>query len=204
MRLWQKIFLLTLCLTALAANSISLALLTRNQSDSLVLAKERIGTVCDGAVRELGHLIQEEKEAKGCLMLTEAEIRVMLSKIRLDENGQLFFIGSGEDRSFQGAMQEGEGIVISALAGRLLPKAEGTRTELVEKEGKIQIRRATTVFWEGRFYRVEVYSDLSELFGWFREDLVFCQWMSGTVSLLTAVILLCSILYLTRPPYAGF
>ena len=39
MRLWQKIFLLTLCLTALAANSISLALLTRNQSDSLVLAK---------------------------------------------------------------------------------------------------------------------------------------------------------------------
>ena len=199
MRLWQKIFLLTLCLTALAANSISLALLTRNQSDSLVLAKERIGTVCDGAVRELGHLIQEEKEAKGCLMLTEAEMRVMLSKIRLDENGQLFFIGSGEDRSFQGAMQEGEGIVISALAGRLLPKAEGTRTELVEKEGKIQIRRATTVFWEGRFYRVEVYSDLSELFGWFREDLVFCQWMSGTVSLLTAVILLCSILYLTRP-----
>ena len=105
MRLWQKIFLLTLCLTALAANSISLALLTRNQSDSLVLAKERIGTVCDGAVRELGHLIQEEKEAKGCLMLTEAEMRVMLSKIRLDENGQLFFIGSGEVCFFQCALQ---------------------------------------------------------------------------------------------------
>ena len=35
MRLWQKIFLMTLCLTALAANLICLVLLTRNQADSL-------------------------------------------------------------------------------------------------------------------------------------------------------------------------
>lgn len=64
MRLWQKIFLMTLCLTALAANLICLVLLTRNQADSLSLAREKIRTICDGAVLELGHLIQEERKRR--------------------------------------------------------------------------------------------------------------------------------------------
>lgn len=235
MRLWQKIFLLTLCLTALAANSISLVLLTRNQANSLSLAKERIRTVCDGAVAELGHLIQEEKEKKGCPMLTESGMEALISKIRLNENGQLFLEDSVQELGESGNPGEsqvtgeswniGEGFgagkneisitpvamafddnsasagmgCIPVSAGWLPLDAEKTRTELVEKEGKVYICMGATAFWEGRFYRVEVSSDLSELFGRFREDLVFSQWMSGGVSLLTAAILLLSILYLTRP-----
>ena len=258
MRLWQKIFLLTLCLTALAANAISLVLLTRNQADSLLLAKKRIGTICDGAIQELGHLIQEEREAKGCLMLTESEMEAMMAKVRLDADGQLFLTDSfqsvektTDSVQNEGKEPDGEGSIdiqeneiriepasgvfskgvegmsgcsaaretgtfsasaqasdFSTSAGtgsfsistKLLPMgAENVITRLVEEEGKIRIHMATTAFWEGRFYRVEVSSDLAELFGRFREDLVFCQWMSGTVSLLTAAVLLCSILYLTRP-----
>lgn len=257
MRLWQKIFLLTLCLTALVANAISLVLLTRNQADSLLLAKKRIGTICDGAIQELGHLIQEEREAKGCLMLTESEMEAMMAKARLDADGQLFLTDSvsrvekttdsvqnaGKEPDGEGSIdiQENE-ICIEPVAGvfkgvegmsgcsaaretgtfstsaqasdfsisagtdsfsistKLLPMgAENVITRLVKAEGKIRIHMATTAFWEGHFYRVEVSSDLSELFGRFREDLVFCQWMSGMVSLLTAAVLLCSILYLTRP-----
>lgn len=59
MRLWQKIFLLTLFLTALAASTISLLLLARNHRDALLLAKEKVQTVRDSAVAQIGHLIQE-------------------------------------------------------------------------------------------------------------------------------------------------
>lgn len=220
MRLWQKIFLLTLCLTALAVDSISLVLLTRNQADSLSLAKERISTICDGAVLELGHLVQEEKEARGCLMLTESEMEEFLSKVRLDADGKLFLTDSARRAremtdavGNMGNQQTGEGgsdvreneiriepvLVPLISAGRLPLEAGSVRTWLVKEPGNIRICRSTTAFWEGRFYRVEVSSDLSELFGRFRKDLTFCQWMSGTISLLMAVILLCSILYLTRP-----
>lgn len=215
MRLWQKIFLMTLCLTALAANLICLVLLTRNQADSLSLAREKIRTICDGAVLELGHLIQEEKEAKGALMLTESETEEIISKVRLNENGQLFMADSARDAGVQYSMRENE-IRIEPLAGvfagdpdgpgsfpfsagQLFPEAGSTEIRIVREDGTARIRMDTTAFWEGRFYRVEVSSDLTELFDRFRADLVFCQWMCGGVSLLTAGILLCTILYLTRP-----
>ena len=257
MRLWQKIFLMTLCLTALAANSICLVLLTRNQANSLSLAGERIRTICDGAVLELGHLIQEEKEAKGSLMLTESEMKEIISKVRLNENGQLFMadsardaekdidaverrdaeerIDAGENRNAEKRMDAGENqdagkdtgageqdfmreneIRIEPLAGvfagnpdgpgsfpfsveQIPPEAGSTEIRLVREDRTTRIHMDTTAFWEGRFYRVEVSSDLTELFERFREDLAFCQWMCGGVSLLTAGILLCTILYLTRP-----
>ena len=147
MRLWQKIFLMTLCLTALAANLICLVLLTRNQADSLSLAREKIRTICDGAVLELGHLIQEEKEAKGALMLTESETEEIISKVRLNENGQLFMADSARDAGVQYSMRENE-IRIEPLAGvfagnpdgpgsfpfsveQLPPEAGSTETRLV-------------------------------------------------------------------------
>lgn len=226
MRLWQKIFLLTLCLTVLAASSISLMLLTRSQTHSLSLARDRIRTICDGAVWELGHLIQEKKEETGCLLLSESEMKTLLSQIRIDTDGQLFLADSAqgvaaggaekkEDEREDGEIWENE-IHIEPVSGgsaqgaeeadifpvsaeRLPSGAESVITKLVEEEGQIRIRMSTTAFWEGHFYRVEVSSDLSKLFGRFREDLVFGQWISGAVSLMIAVLLLSSILYLTRP-----
>lgn len=219
MRLWQKIFLLTLSVTALAANSISLMLLTRNHAHSLSLAGERIRTICDGAVLELGHLIQAKKEEKGCLMLTEGELRSLISKARLDGNGQLFLADSSvSTESYQNGEEGGEAgsneIRIEPITGNLVGQADGedaffvsvgqlpqeaesARTELVEQEGGIRIRKSTTAFWEGNFYRVEVSSDLAGLFERFREDLEFGRRMSGSVSLLTAGVLLCSVLWLT-------
>ncbi len=97
MRLWQKIFLLTLCLTALAANSIALVLLVRNQANSLSLAKERVRAICNGAVAELGHLVQEKREAEGCLLVTETELEKMLSDLRLDHNGGLITRDTGRN-----------------------------------------------------------------------------------------------------------
>lgn len=168
MRLWQKIFLLTLCLTVLAADSVSLLLLTQSHADSLSLARERIRTISDGAIQELGHLIQERREELGSPMLTESEMEALASRIRLDVNGRLFLADSAESAA---DAQENEIHIeplIPASAGQLPPEAESAVTELVEEEGEIRIRRSTTAFWEGRFYRVEVSSDLSELFGRFR------------------------------------
>lgn len=219
MRLWQKIFLLTLCLTALAADSVSLVLLVRNHGNSLSLAKERVRTICDGAVLEMGHLIQERKEEKGCIMLTEGEMEELTEGVGLDRNGQLFWKNPAGEAEAEGEAGENE-IVITPVAKTALILGDepgnaaagspdltknlslnpgSVRTEYREDAGRIRIGMETTVFWEGRFYRVEVFSDLSELFGRFQEDIVFGQWMCGAVSLITAVFLLLSILYMTRP-----
>lgn len=215
MRLWQKIFLLTLCLTALSANSVSFLFLIRSHGVSLNLAKEKLETVCDGAVSELGHLIQEKKEEERCLMLTASQMEDMMDGIRLDAGGRLLWADS-EQNSETGQEGSPNKIVIKPVdarsaddwaakgtalvsAGQLPPEVGSVRSELAEKEGQIRIRRSTTIFLEGIFYRVEVSSDVSELFEGFRQDLAFSQWMSGAVSLMTAAVLLFSILYMTRP-----
>ena len=217
MRLWQKIFLLTLFLTTLAANAISLMLLARNHENTLLMAKEKIQTVRDGAVAELGHLIQEEKDDSGQLLLTEAD---------LEELFKAFYLSSGNFRNGTGdaiseAYSNGEGIPVGKESlsfrepgnhilitpletgifsvNRLPPQAAGAITVLVESGDTRRISTSTTAFWEGRFYRVEVSSDVTDLFHGFGEDLRFCQWICGGVSLAIATILLLSILGLTRP-----
>ena len=192
MRLWQKIFLLTLFLTTLAANAISLMLLARNHENTLLMAKEKIQTVRDGAVAELGHLIQEEKDDSGQLLLTEAD---------LEELFKAFYLSSGNFRNGTGDAH----ILITPLetgifsVNRLPPQAAGAITVLVESGDTRRISTSTTAFWEGRFYRVEVSGDVTDLFHGFGEELRFCQWICGGVSLAIATILLLSILGLTRP-----
>lgn len=219
MRLWQKIFLLTLCLTALAANSIALVLLVRNQANSLSLAKERVRAICNGAVAELGHLVQEKREAEGCLLVTETELEKMLSDLRLDHNGGLITRDTGRNGENGEAAGENRIAVTpvvwysdetesicttspeeaGSVSTMLSKEAGSVRTMLSEENGKRWIRAGTTVFLEGGFYRVEVSSDVTGLFEGFRDDLVFSQWMCGAVSLIIAAVLLLSILYLTKP-----
>lgn len=196
MRLWQKIFLLTLCLTTLAANWISLMLLTRNQAGSLALAKERVRTICDGAVAELGHLIQEKKEEEGCLLVTESELESMFSRLYLEGDGGLAMGDAAPGGGRRSGVQEHQIIIKPIEDGK---SVGNVRTMLLEEDGIWRIRMDTTAFWEGRFYRVEVSSDLSGLMERFQEDIRFSQWMSGAVSLTIAAVLLVSVLYLTGP-----
>lgn len=188
MRLWQKIFLLTLFLTALAASAISLLLLSRNHRNTLLLAKEKIQAVCDSAVAELGHLIQERKEDSGQQLLTERE---------LEELFAAFGLSSEDFWEYEISITPIEPVVLSVAR---LPREAGCVSTVLEEQGGAHgISVSTTAFWEGRFYRVKLSGDVSELFFRFGEDLRFCQWMCGGVSLVIATILLFSILGLTMP-----
>ena len=208
MRLWQKIFLLTLFLTALAVSAISLLLLARSHRNTLLLAKEKIQTVRDSAVAELGHLVQERKDDSGQQLLTESDLEDLFvmfcltsEEFRKGADGATDEAGSDETTD---EAQKND-IVIMPLetgifsAARLPREAGSAATVLVEKEGIRRISTYTTAFWEGRFYRVEVSGDVTDLFRQFEEDLRFCQWMCGGVSLAVATVLLFSILWLTRP-----
>nr|WP_304710980.1 HAMP domain-containing sensor histidine kinase [uncultured Acetatifactor sp.] len=224
MRLWQKIFLLTLFLTALAVSAISLLLLARSHRNTLLLAKEKIQTVRDSAVAELGHLVQERKDDSGQQLLTESDLEDLFvmfcltsEEFRKGADGATDEAGSdgagipdaGERAEREDAPGSGDAqknnILITPLeagifsAARLPREAGSAATVLVEKEGIRRISTCTTAFWEGRFYRVEVSGDVTDLFRQFEEDLRFCQWMCGGVSLAVATVLLFSILWLTRP-----
>lgn len=135
MRLWQKIFLLTLCLTALAANSIALVLLVRNQANSLSLAKERVRAICNGAVAELGHLVQEKREAEGCLLVTETELEKMLSDLRLDHNGGLITRDTG--RNGENGEAAGENRIAVTPVACYSDETESIRIMPAEETGSI-------------------------------------------------------------------
>ena len=116
MRLWQKIFLLTLFLTALAASAISLLLLARNHRNALLLAKEKVQTVRDSAMAQIGHLIQEEKDDGGRLLLTERELQGLFAEFclaseefRSQSDGRAFRMDSGEEREQAPARDGGKG-----------------------------------------------------------------------------------------------
>ena len=144
MRLWQKIFLLTLLLTLLAVNTASFVLLTRNQANSLVLAKEKAQTICSSVVSELERAIQREKEQSGHFLLTDQELSQLLwAEIELSAWEQ----------------------EITVAPVRFSEDAKITQTRLIssgQRNNLIQV--STTAFWEGRFFRVTVSSDVSELF----------------------------------------
>ncbi|HBA48910.1 MAG TPA: hypothetical protein DCZ91_14160 [Lachnospiraceae bacterium] len=179
MRLWQKIFLLTLLLTLLAVNTASFVLLTRNQANSLVLAKEKAQTICSSVVSELERAIQREKEQSGHFLLTDQELSQLLwAEIELSAWEQ----------------------EITVAPVRFSEDAKITQTRLIssgQRNNLIQV--STTAFWEGRFFRVTVSSDVSELFAQFAEDMVFSQWFGGAIALIIAVALLVASLVLTKP-----
>ncbi len=184
MRLWQKIFLLTLVLTTLAVYGISLMLLTRSQKNSLLLAREKAQALCSAAAAELGRLIQEEKESSGHLLMTKAEReRVFTEFCRTQEEGIAIRLSE------------------EALLCETLPSGEnqGRHTALILGEEAARIEVREPAYWEGRFYYMTLEMDVTELTAGFREELRFCQWVGGAVSLTIAFVLLLSILWLTLP-----
>lgn len=179
MRLWQKIFLLTLLLALLAVNTTSFVLLSRNQANSLVLAKEKAQTVCDAVVSELEYAIQREKEQSGRFLLTDQALSELLSaEISTSESEQE--------------------IVVTPI--QFSEEAEMGQTTLTRGgQGNELIQVSTTVFWEGRFFRVSVYSDASALFSQFGRDMAFSRWFGGAMALMIAAALLAASLILTKP-----
>lgn len=179
MRFWQKIFFLTLLLTLLAVNTTSFVLLTRSQANSLTLAKEKAQTVCDAAVSELELAVQREKEQSGCFLLTDRELRELLSA------------------EISASVSEQE---IAVTPIQYSEATEMNQTMLISSgQGNERIQVSTTAFWEGRCFRVTVCSDISELFQQFRGDMVFSQWFGGTMALMIAAVLLAASLFLTKP-----
>lgn len=179
MRFWQKIFLLTLLLTLLAVSTTSFLLLTRSQVNSLTLAKEKVQTICDAAVSELELAVQREKEQSGCFLLADQELRELFSD------------------KVNNSVSEQE---ITVTPIEYSEATERNQTMLINNgQGNERIQVSTTAFWEGRFFRVTVCSDISELFQQFRGDMVFSQWLGGTVALLIAAALLAVSLFLTKP-----
>lgn len=187
MRLWQKIFLVTLFLVTMSVNGVSLVLMVRSHKNSLILAKEKAQAVCEAAISELENGIQKEKERTGSFLLTEQELMELVS----------------EEKST--SVLDCEVAVTPVLTGydseTYLPEeACSLQTVFTERQkGEYQIRTAVTVFWEGRFYRVTSYSDVSGLMEQFHQDLGFIRWFGGAVSLGTAAILLAVSLGLTYP-----
>lgn len=179
MRLWQKIFLLTLLLALLAVNTTSFVLLSRNQANSLVLAKEKAQTICDAVVSELEHAIQREKEQSGRFLLTDQELSEMLSA------------------EITASALEQEIVVTPTQFSGDVEMSQTTLTSGGQGNRLIQVN--TTVFWEGRFFRVSVCSDVSALFAQFGRDMAFSQWFGGAMALLIAAALLAASLILTKP-----
>lgn len=176
MRLWQKIFLLTLILTLLAVNAVSFVLLLRSQRSSLILAKEKAQAVCETAVLELERSIQDEKERTDYFLLTEQDIMDLLSaEINKSALGCEVRVNPGVSADYY-------------------------QMALINDDyGEHLIQVGTSVFWEGHFYRVTVDSNVEELFEQFVRDLTFSRWFGGGVALIIAVLLLVSSLMLTRP-----
>lgn len=187
MRLWQKIFLLTYLFTTLAVNSVAFMLMDRNQNSSLVLAKEKAQAVFDTVISELERCIQNEKARTGSFLLSEQEITSLLAaKIQI----------SAWDCKIEVKPLEMAYFSVS----RLPETAKTYQTEFLEEQtGEYLIRVASTVFWEGRFYRISTKNDISRLMAQFYRDRLYSQWLGGGVALITAIALLISSLVLTHP-----
>ena len=188
MRLWQKIFLLSLLLSTLAINSVSFLFLIRSQRNTLLLEKEKALTACDALVTELEHSIREEKENKGYILLTADELDALLSE-------RIFSLTGDRTQVAITPVSVKYGSVSQLPADR----KNSLVTLLNVNSREYNIRVDTTAFWEGHFYRVSASYDVSAVFAGFHEDIVFSQWIGGTVSLLIAAVLLAAIRMLTQP-----
>ena len=187
MKLWQKIFLLTLLLTILAVNTVSVVLLTRNQTNALSLAKDNAQVLCSSVASDLQNEILHAKTILRKNILTERELADCLTTAAADLENEQYQI-------FVSQIEAGYGSLASVPE-----KDRFASTMLVHSSEGTQIQAETTTFWEGHFFRVLIRYPVSQLFTQFYKDLLFCQYYSGVISFVVAVILLIVIRAVTRP-----
>ena len=187
MKLWQKIFLLTLLLTILAINTVSVVLLTRNQTNALSLAKDNAQMLCSSVASDLQNEILHKKTILGKNILTEKELVDCLTTTAADLENEQYHILVSQIEADYGSLSS------------LPRKDQFASTLLVQSSEGTQIQAETTTFLEGHFFRVLIQYSVSQLFAQFHDDLLFCQYYSGVVSFAVAVILLIAIMAITRP-----
>lgn len=188
MKLWHKIFLLTLFLTITAVNVVSFVLLANYQRSSLLLAKDNVQIACEAVVIDLERGIQDKKQENESVLLANKELMSYLA----DESEKL-------------SSSQCE-VIVSPIPLKyhspdlLTQEQRVSKTSLINSRNeKYAIQVETTVFWEGEFFRVKVKSDVSELFAQFHDDLAFSQWFGGIIALIIAAVLLAAVRILTHP-----
>lgn len=178
MRLWQKVFLITFALVMAATHFVAFAQLNRHQTNSLVLSKENAKITCQSVFSEINRLVQQAKAESGSFLLTDLEMQDVIARASFD------------------FAKENDRINISSLP-ILAADDRYSRVSLVQSDGPF-IQVETTGFWEGRYYRVVVLSDVSQLLAQFDKDLSFMQRLGNGTALMVAMILLAVILLLTK------
>lgn len=180
MRLWQKIYLITLFLSLAAIHILPTAVLVRNQRDSLKLASEEARQAASSAAREIGNGIDKMKIQKGRAFLTDNETREYLA-------------AAGES-----LRQNGREVSVSRTAQ---PTAEDevSRTALAGQGDSRYIKVTIPVFLEGSVYQVKYETDVTEMFAGFTRERNFIRAAGIITALIMAGVLLAVIVWLTRP-----
>lgn len=187
MKLWQKTFLLTLLLTILTVNTVSVFLLTRNQTNVLSLAKDNAQALCSLMSSDLQNEILHTKTILRKNILTEKELVDCLTTTAADLTNKQYNVAVSQIEGGYGSLSS-------------LPEQDQfASTLLIHNPEDTQIQAETTAFWEGHFFRVLIQYPVSELLTQFDNDLLFCQYYCGIVSFVVAVILLIVIMVITRP-----
>lgn len=187
MRLWQKVFLITFLSVMVATHIVAFAQLNRNEVNSLVLTKEQAQMTSQFVIAEIDRNVQKYKTEKDYFLLTDQEMQDLIA-----------------DSVFDFAKETDDINIIPLKVTNISTEVEsqeyGVSQVKLEGDngGKQFIKVTTTAFWEGRYYRVVVLSDVTDLFTQFGEDLSFIQWVGGTTAFFVAIISLIVILLLTH------
>lgn len=139
MKLWQKIFLLTLLLTILAINTVSVVLLTRNQTNALSLAKDNAQMLCSSVASDLQNEILHKKTILGKNILTEKELVDCLTTTAAELENEQYHILVSQIEADYGSLSS------------LPRKDQFASTLLVQSSEGTQIQAETTTFLEGHF-----------------------------------------------------
>lgn len=197
MRLWQKIYFITLVLVLEVISIVPTAVLVRDQKAGIRLAAEEAKQASLSAVRETKSYIQRVKTENGKFLFTVQELERCLdgNVESLQKTGMDVEILSGE-KPIPG--DPDSPILNHMVDVSEIPQATA-RTGLTERGGEKYIEVKIPVFLEGRYFQMKAARNVTEMFLRFDSEIRFIRLTGAVTAVIAAGILLAAILWLTKP-----
>ncbi len=182
MRLWQKVFLVTLVTVILGINVVSYVLITKGFDIALQSTKEGVTLYTTNATTKIESAAYQKRQKTKALALTEAEDTKIVN----------YFCEKFSNGEFQVDFGDG-GVVYSGVVNKNF-------TCLFEDDsGNHYIKSSGNLYLDGKVYCITATKNITPLFTQFYSNISYVRRAGTTIGLAIASILLVLIQLIMRP-----
>ncbi|NLW64649.1 MAG: HAMP domain-containing histidine kinase [Clostridiales bacterium] len=183
MRLWQKVFLVTLVTVILGINAVSYVLITKGFEIAFQSTKEGVVLYTANVITRIDSAYQKRMKAEALALPEEEVLKIVNEYCKKFTNNEFIVDFSNDGVVYNGVDEENKNVI------RMYEESNGNR----------YIKSSDVIYLDGEVYRIAVKKNVTEVFTRFYDNINYVQRASTIIGLAIAFSLLFIIKLILRP-----